>query len=374
MKDKKIYIKAYLNHNLGDDLFIDVLVKRYPETQFYLYAPPGYRITFSHLKNLKVYETTMFGVRLFNKIFLKMGFGQDSFDHFLRNACNAIVQIGGSIFRISDKMYLQNIKKMLPLIKKGKKVFIIGSNFCKGFDEKFRRDHYEYFKRAEDVCFRDNYSYQLFHTLRNVRRADDIIFGYKNTLPAEEENSIMLSVIDFKVRSAYRKLHNVYRDKMADLINQFVSKGFQVKLTSFCEKEGDEDMIEVITACSSLSKEAKDSLQIIRYRNDMEKLIHTIKSVKYIVAARFHAMILGLLFGKKVFAVIQGNKFNNVIEDNGWPLESCRIREIDKLEPEQVLHYFENSCKIDVSNCICGAEKQFSALDCYIVGEDSKKE
>ena len=75
-----------------------------------------------------------------------------------------------------------------------------------------------------------------------------------------------------------------------------------------------------------------------------------------------------------MFAVIQGNKFNNVIEDNGWPLESCRIREIDKLEPEQVLHYFENSCKIDVSNCICGAEKQFSALDCYIVGEDSKKE
>lgn len=369
MTGKKIYIKAYLNHNLGDDLFVDVLAKRYPETRFYLYAPPGYRRTFARLGNVKVYETSMLCVRLYNKIFRMLGFARDSFDYLLKKSCCAVVQLGGSIFRTSDKMYRQNLEKMLRLIHGGKKVFVIGSNFCKGFDEKFRRDHYEYFKQAEDVCFRDSYSCQLFRSLKNVRWADDVIFGCKEQPGGKEENAVLLSVIDFKVRPAHRKLHNAYRDKMAELTNLFASKGFQVKLASFCEMEGDEDMAEKIAACPGLSKEAKDRLQIVRYRNDMGEMLQAVKSAKYIVAARFHAMILGLLFGKKVFAVIQGNKFSNVIADNGWPLGSCHIREIEKLDPEQLFRYFENVEAIDIRNCIHGAEKQFSALDRYIAGE-----
>ena len=104
MTGKKIYIKAYLNHNLGDDLFVDVLAKRYPETRFYLYAPPGYRGTFAHLGNVKVYETTMTGVRIYNKIFRVLGFPQDSFDRLLKKRCRAVVHLGGAIFRTSDKM------------------------------------------------------------------------------------------------------------------------------------------------------------------------------------------------------------------------------------------------------------------------------
>lgn len=363
---KKVYIKAYLNHNLGDDLFIEILVNRYPETQFYLYAPPGYCRTFSHLKNLKVYETAMPWIRLFNKLFLSMGFGADFFDDFLKNRCGAVVQIGGSIFRISDRKYRENIDKMLRLTQKGKKLFIIGSNFCKGFDETFRRDHCAYFSRAEDVCFRDEYSYRLFHQLGNVRKAADVIFGLKPAETKEEENCILLSVIDFKVRSAYRSLHDCYRDKMAELMNLFAAEGFQVKLISFCQNEGDEDMAEEIAGCSVLSPDAKRQLRIVRYHHHPQEAIRAIQSAKYIVAARFHAMILGLLFGKKVFAVIQGNKFSNVIADNGWPLASCHIRKIGEIQPQQVLRYFRNSDRIDVSGCIRESEKQFAALDHYL--------
>ena len=31
----KIYLNAYIAQNLGDDLFLDILLKRYPNHEFY---------------------------------------------------------------------------------------------------------------------------------------------------------------------------------------------------------------------------------------------------------------------------------------------------------------------------------------------------
>ncbi|MDY0404730.1 hypothetical protein P5G51_004325 [Virgibacillus sp. 179-BFC.A HS] len=35
---KKVLIHAYTHFNFGDDLFIQILCERYPQTSFYLYA------------------------------------------------------------------------------------------------------------------------------------------------------------------------------------------------------------------------------------------------------------------------------------------------------------------------------------------------
>ena len=48
----KIYVDAYLAKNLGDDLFVNILIKRYPNHKFYSIAEneKGYS-----KGNLKVY-------------------------------------------------------------------------------------------------------------------------------------------------------------------------------------------------------------------------------------------------------------------------------------------------------------------------------
>ena len=33
-----IYLRAYLNENLGDDLFVQIIAQRYPERKFQIFA------------------------------------------------------------------------------------------------------------------------------------------------------------------------------------------------------------------------------------------------------------------------------------------------------------------------------------------------
>ena len=55
MKSSKvIFVKAYLNQNLGDDLFVDILVKRYPQHNFMIIVPNKNYYHFSKYKNVKL--------------------------------------------------------------------------------------------------------------------------------------------------------------------------------------------------------------------------------------------------------------------------------------------------------------------------------
>lgn len=51
---KKLRVFAYTKQNLGDDLFVKILCKRYPNTKFVLYAPNIYKKVFKDIKNLEV--------------------------------------------------------------------------------------------------------------------------------------------------------------------------------------------------------------------------------------------------------------------------------------------------------------------------------
>ena len=49
---KKMFIRAYCQSNLGDDLFVLQLARRYPDTQFYLYALGENQNAFRNQPNL----------------------------------------------------------------------------------------------------------------------------------------------------------------------------------------------------------------------------------------------------------------------------------------------------------------------------------
>ena len=51
---KKLFLYAYDHINLGDDLFIETIVRRYPHVKFYFWTDAKNKEVFKDLKNLKI--------------------------------------------------------------------------------------------------------------------------------------------------------------------------------------------------------------------------------------------------------------------------------------------------------------------------------
>ena len=81
----KIYVDAYLAKNLGDDLFIDILVKRYSNHKFYAISKGTKNRNY---ENLKVYSN-QYIYRALKKFQL---------EKYLANCFELVVSIGGSMY------------------------------------------------------------------------------------------------------------------------------------------------------------------------------------------------------------------------------------------------------------------------------------
>lgn len=80
----QIYVNAYLEKNLGDDLFLKILVDRYKNHKFYAISN-----TYSSKNNLQIYKNTL-KMKILNKLGLKEKVYIDSKD--------ISVSIGGSMY------------------------------------------------------------------------------------------------------------------------------------------------------------------------------------------------------------------------------------------------------------------------------------
>ena len=151
----KVFVNAYLEHNLGDDLFLDILVNRYPDHKYYIMSSSE-----KQRENVKVYSN-----ELFNKIIRRL-----ELKKILANRCDVIVSIGGS-------MYMEQKNDTNKKFYLGKKpYYILGSNFGPYHTQTYYENVHKFFEKAEDVCFREKYSYDLFSDIPQVRYASDIVF------------------------------------------------------------------------------------------------------------------------------------------------------------------------------------------------------
>ena len=103
-----IYLQAYTCRNLGDDMFINLILKRYPNIKFYLFSNSKMIKGFENNKNLRIPSiVTQYTVRILRKIrFISPSFENE----IIRNRAIALVWIGGSIF-IESPGWEQRIHK-----------------------------------------------------------------------------------------------------------------------------------------------------------------------------------------------------------------------------------------------------------------------
>lgn len=359
MKTVKVY--AYTNFNLGDDLFIKILCDRYPETTFKLYAPALYRELFKDTSNLVCYNSESIINRTLNKIgrIFKV---ENLVDRYLVKNSDLGVQIGGSLFIQGPEWvsYLENYEQKMRV--KNKPFFLLGANFGPYTDQMFYEKHKELFKNDTDICFREAYTYELFNDLDNVRYAADIVFSMKCD-ESHEENHVAISVIKPSYRKSLATLDEAYYEKMKEISLYYLSQGKNIIYISFCEHEGDEEAVKEII--SRIPCEYQNHIKAFNYRLNLNQALEVLRTSELVIACRFHAMILGFLYGKKVIPFMYSDKMKNVLNDLDFKGISCNISHISQFDTELSLENLHLN-QLDVGGAVRSANEQFKHLDLFL--------
>lgn len=358
---KRVLLDMYLEHNLGDDLFLHIISSRYHDCKFTINCyENGYNNFIGNYKNIEKKLT------LQNRILKKLNI-KDYINNIedIAERNDALVFLAGSYFmepRDKNNNEYNRRKELIDAFKsKGKKVYILGSNFGPYSSDEFYNNWKNMFTKCDDVCFRDTYSYNMFKELKNVRKSEDVVLGYdfnkfKNN---KKEKIVGFSIIDLRKKRDISNYYDIYVESIVKSINLFINKGYKCILMSFCESEGDLGSINDISML--LEDNIKSKVEVYEYKDNLEEAITLISRFEIFVATRFHASILGLLLDVCVIPIIYNNKTTNVLRDLNLELIGVGMNDLKNIYDEEYINKrIEKSNKLQDINNI---NEQFRILD-----------
>ena len=331
----RVFIDAYLFNNLGDDLFVDMLLHRYPDVYFSV---------ISHFYQEECDNVTVYHNKYLNKIRKKTPLYKRIIDK-----CDMSISIGGS-------MYIETEGAgKYPYL--GENYYILGANFGPYQTQEYYQKGKEFFQNAKDVCFRDSYSYYLFQNLPNVRMAPDILWGLDvSNIPITNRKRVIFSLIPYKTK-VDEKYEDIYEKLILNWINFFHQKGYEICLMSFCKIQGDEWEIETI------KQKCKIPVETYYYRGNRKEALSVLADSQIIVGTRFHANVLGMLLGKTVLPISYSDKTIHMLEDMQYEGKIVQIRSSKKDDIDFYLTEEDLKRKQKIDTLKREATKQWDMLD-----------
>lgn len=373
-----VYLRAFLDENLGDDLFVQIIAQRYPKKIFQVFESDEYpvkfgeNVRFAFSKNEyrkfqdKIGRYNEWRSNKIRRKLLPLFFRPDYREQRkLANNSKTNIYVIGSGFmeggktgfwrRLEDKLYYSN------------KPYILGCNFGPFFSDEFRERYKKLFGEAKDVCFRESYSYEIFKDLGNVRWESDIVFSYNGYVDESffqyNKNYIVISVVNLEkdgIKNSNKDLYYSYISKIAE---SFLRKKKKVVFVGFCRKQGDHIAIEQIV--NIISSEFSDMIEIINYpEKDIPYILGVFKNAEAIFASRYHAGIIGMLYEKKTYFLSYSNKTKNVLNDIDREIRCIDINKEINVAPEDFIsQYGYCISKERLKSLKESANRQFLKLD-----------
>jgi len=339
-KPKRVAVSYYDKLNLGDDLLVEILTRRYIN---------------SFVSTRKIHNETL--KRLLRKwnIYLRI----------VKYKTDLLVIVGGSLFIEPDSLASWH-KQVAFYEHYSKPIYIIGSNTGPIKTNSFKNIVRKIFRAAHDVCLRDQQSYKDFGDIAGVRASTDIAFSlntelYTNSFKPNAVISLINPAGRFNKPTCEKYIQNII-----NITKKLCDSGLKVTFMSFCELEGDEEITKTII--NRIPKQYQGSINAYYYRGNLKEAIELISTSQIVVGTRFHATILGLLFNKKVLPVIYSDKTLNVLNDIKYSGPVMDMRNLDEFDIET----FEPT-KLKVFNVdkqIKLANTQFQELDKVLIKRD----
>ena len=295
----KLIIFGYLKKNLGDDLILKTVIEN---TDFEEYVLIGYeKIGVSTSKEDKIIYISKSIFKIFRAI--RKG--------------DRIAIVGGSV--LQDKLY-QYLNPGIHLIRiltfafgklVGTKNYIIGANISK-VNFKFRYNLFlKILQLLTDVwTVRDNYSVEYLRKIgtKNVLFAEDIVFSSDLVKYKKNGNPKKVAISVVKTNDSFDC--EAYQEKLQLWIRSFLDNGFHIDLLLF-QNEEDFD-----TAFDLKNKFIGEDIDIIKNKND--DIVKVMSEADYLIASRFHSLILGIILGKKLIVYSYANKNENFLANHNW--------------------------------------------------------
>lgn len=347
---KKIFILAYARANLGDDLFVYMLLKKYKDVQFYMNIKEDkYQKAFKNFSNITIIPEKERELTRENA---------KDFDGY--------IYMGGSIFMEGGVVY--NISEtFLEFLKECKKnnipFFYISSNFGPYYTNEYLELAKRVYNQITNICFRDKYSYNMFKDINTVQYAPDLAFSYFANNNFQKSNTIGISMIDLDIRKDIKEKKNQYLKLIKKSIENYIDEGKEVYLFSFCQHEGDEKAIEELLGM--IENKYITQIKKILYNGNLEEFLDIYSNMEYMLCTRFHAMILSCIFNQKSYVLSYSKKINNVIEDLKLFEKYGEFNQIDKIE-KITLSDYKNVERNNLKNIIEESKMQINALNKFI--------
>ncbi len=351
-------LRAYVTGNLGDDLFIKIICARYNNVKFYIMGEKKYKSIYEELSNLEYITINQWHkcIRLICETV-----GLNSFFFWPLPKVDALVYIGGSIF-MELKGWRKEFQRNANLFSLFERKYIIGANFGPYYHEEFQELYLNEFKSFDDISFRESSSAALFDSVKNIRVNPDVVFQL-DTFPTEGKDYYIISILNCLKKESIEHKHSQYMKKMKEIVSEILKTGSEVVLMSFCEAEGDTIAIEELYD----SLQNFEKVKVKKYTHwNIDESLDIIRMSQGIVATRFHAMILGMVWEKKLVPIIYDKKMSNVLEDMEYCGPQYSVEHIEELNAAKLIDELGRTIEIDIENLVAKSKKQFSELDKFL--------
>lgn len=357
---KRVFLYAYDKVNLGDDLFIRTITARYPDTKFYLWSDSLNYKNFADVHNLTVIDQKATPICTIGKIWPSF---PSRYRTWIEDRCDAVVYIGGSIFMEYPQWERYVMWWKTKALRNS--MYVLGANWGPCSTPAYKDGIAEAFDSMQDVCFRDHYSQNIFEDVACVRYAPDILFSYPMPRCQIKEKQIFVSLIhcggsDHAELSSYKE---TYIQCMESLLKRHLEDGCSIVLASFCKHEGDDIAVSEVLA-NLVSGGYADRVTSLSYDGtNSSLLLKAITESSYVIASRFHGVILALVAGRPVLPVVYSDKTLHTLESIGFQGHCFDLRSTESFSFEQSKENWSNNNAIQASALCADAQQHFLKLD-----------
>ncbi|WP_144511709.1 polysaccharide pyruvyl transferase family protein [Bacillus thuringiensis] len=345
----RIAVDAYFNNNLGDDLFLDILVERYKDVtfDFMLCDEMACKAFIDHPRvNYKSRKEVVRNIIRYD----------------------AYIFIGGSMFQ-EPKEWKKAWRKfdltvsIFKLFRKS--AFVLGCNFGPYKTVEYKEKYLRTFRKLTHMTVRDQYSFDLLKDKGiNMTLHPDIVLSKKcDERESRKSNIVGISIINWPKNNNEKG----YIEFNVNLIKELLNENKIVRLFSFQNTSEISDNTIINNVLKGLDRDIQNKVDVISYDGNIKFFLEKYSQCDSMVTARFHSLIMSLINGQAIYSLVYSEKTLNTMKFLGIDLEYTWLEEVSidsvKTVKKVLIESEEVYIKKEIVQLVKDAQGHFVHLD-----------